>query len=312
MLLYIYGPLDEAPSWRYRDSSDGKGKPSASGADDGKSLRLHDRLKSSAAEGKKREDCAEVPICVDKGDTRQSVLTPSASDITENVNQQRLFTSPSSSANSDSCSGTSEAQSLGESVMSGAKTDGNAMNGFQLSQHRSNANNETSGSCHQSTSKELCTVNNHEKTLHPTGDTNNSSRDDSGEERMEKEAKEQRAGKESITKDVNICSEDRAGLRSLQDDQACGDSLMPGVSVQPDKDKAASESLQNGPSTSTVGWTHGTSVRSADGTAIQVWEAAVQNFFLRYCVVHCCCFLGPCVIACSKSNKVYLFSLSFD
>lgn len=45
LLLYIYGPLDQAPSWRYQDADGGKDKASSSKTTDSTSSDLTERLK---------------------------------------------------------------------------------------------------------------------------------------------------------------------------------------------------------------------------------------------------------------------------
>ena len=67
MLLYIYGPLDQAPSWRYRDADDGKSKtsPSKTGDDNVSTSMLEhlqktltdfgDRVKTTAGSNNNRE-----------------------------------------------------------------------------------------------------------------------------------------------------------------------------------------------------------------------------------------------------------------
>ncbi|XP_076467800.1 PMS1 protein homolog 1-like isoform X2 [Babylonia areolata] len=47
MLLYIYGPLDQAPSWRYRDREEGKDKTPAADSGNGMSVSVLERLRKA-------------------------------------------------------------------------------------------------------------------------------------------------------------------------------------------------------------------------------------------------------------------------
>lgn len=287
MLLYIYGPLDQAPSWRYRDADQGKSQPSTSsktddGGDDMRG-RLLERLNKGCTDfperlegceepnekggkGQKEEPLSSEPALTfhevtsghrpssDHGDCSDGNRRVHVTDRTEVSSGAIANTTTSGAANDDSrlqaIAGNSSAQGPEENLCVPPMTPN-----FELA---SDILDEVLCTFPQSVPED--NGKNSEKSAAPSGNSSSS-----------KTVMAFNGDRRATSTDQN----EGAGIKDQSGNELTGPRVSSAAEVkavgegEPGSRSHEGEDRGAGPS----GWSHGTSVRSGDGAVVQVPNA---------------------------------------
>ncbi|KAL8617671.1 hypothetical protein ACOMHN_064925 [Nucella lapillus] len=263
MLLYIYGPLDQAPSWKYRDREEGGGtdKPSTSKSDTDSSFSVLKRWrKTSSDEDHNLQNSELKNNNVTEKENREKPL-PSSTDHEAVQSVQRQEADYTSAKNeNEGCKVTPEANTCS----SGKNTGLDAIQeeqGFKNSRGREQEAKQSSNGddCNSNTLKD------------GSGGRPSSSVPQGREERSESASELQK--NDTVDKVEERDVENNGGVcEGIRDVQRANISAGNGQ-VSSEASKKTDE--ESGSSA----WSHGTSIRSGDGTVAQKLSPAKSTLY---------------------------------